>query len=241
MGKSPKETSMDRSSRILLAGAGGYLGSVMTPLLLEQGYEVIAFDKFYFRGQVLASVANHPRLQIIRGDVRELDPGLLDEVGTVLDLAALSDDPSSELDATWTQEVNRDAAIRLARESQERGVERFLFASSSSVYGTGGDNLLAEDSPLCPVSLYAKAKVEAEVGILRLSSDSFHPVVLRQANLFGVSPRMRFDLAINSMTLEAATRGQVTIKGDGQEWQPFLHVRDAANAFLACLTAPVEL
>jgi len=162
---------MNRNSTVLVFGAGGYLGSVMTPLLLEQGYDVIAYDKYYFGEEVLASVADHARLQIIKGDLRKVDPILLDEAGTVVNLAALSNDPSCELDPAWTLEVNRDAAIALARLCSERGVERLLFASSCSVYGASGNGLLTEESPLSPVSLYAKAKVEAEAVILGLASE----------------------------------------------------------------------
>src|SRR6266571_4131821 len=232
---------MNRNSTVLVFGAGGYLGSVMTPLLLEQGYDVIAYDKYYFGEEVLASVADHARLQIIKGDLRKVDPILLDEAGTVINLAALSNDPSCELDPAWTLEVNRDAAIALARLCSERGVERLLFASSCSVYGASGNGLLTEESALSPVSLYARAKAEAEAVILGLVSASFHPVALRKATLFGASPRMRFDLAINTMTLHAITRGQITIMGGGRQWRPFLHVRDAANAYMACLKAPTDL
>jgi len=232
---------MNRNSTVLVFGAGGYLGSVMTPLLLEQGYDVIAYDKYYFGEEVLASVADHARLQIIKGDLRKVDPILLDEAGTVVNLAALSNDPSCELDPAWTLEVNRDAAIALARLCSERGVERLLFASSCSVYGASGNGLLTEESPLCPVSLYARAKAEAEAVILGLASESFHPVALRKATLFGVSPRMRFDLAINTMTSHAIAQGRISIKGGGQQWRPFLHVHDAAQAYLACMRAPAEL
>jgi dTDP-4-amino-4,6-dideoxygalactose transaminase/nucleoside-diphosphate-sugar epimerase len=165
---------------------------------------------------------------------------LLDEVKIVLHMAALSNDPACELGRAWTLEVNRDAAIRLARLSRERGVERFLFSSSCSVYGAGGDNLLTENSTLCPASLYAQAKIETETEILRLSSESFHPVALRKATLFGVSPRMRFDLAVNLMTLHAIRQRRIYVTGGGQQWRPFLHVLDAANAYLVCLKAPVE-
>jgi dTDP-4-amino-4,6-dideoxygalactose transaminase/nucleoside-diphosphate-sugar epimerase len=231
---------MNGNSRVLLVGAGGYLGSVVTPLLLEQGYEVIAFDRYYFGAEVLASVARHPRLRIVKGDIRSLDPTLMDGVGAVVHLAALSNDPACEIDAEWTIQVNRDAAIEVARLSKQHGVDRFLFASSCSVYGAGGDNFLTEDSPLKPVSAYARAKVEAEREILLLGSPSFHPVALRKATLFGISPRMRFDLSVNTMTMHAITRRQITLSGGGQQWRPFLHVRDAANAYLACLKAPVE-
>lgn len=232
---------MTRDSRVLLLGAGGYLGSVFAPMLLEDGYEVIAFDKYYFGEAVLGSVASHPRFRIIKGDIRTFDPSLLDEVGTVVHLAGLSNDPACELDLEWTVQVNRDASIRLATLSKERGVERFLFASSCSVYGAGGESFLVEDSPLNPVSAYAQAKIEAEMKILPLASGAFHPVALRKATLFGVSPRMRFDLSINVMTMHAVTRGRVTVTGGGQQWRPFLHVLDAARAYLACMKAPPEM
>jgi dTDP-4-amino-4,6-dideoxygalactose transaminase/nucleoside-diphosphate-sugar epimerase len=230
---------VSKDQRVLITGAGGYLGSVLTRLLLEEGHEVIALDRFYFGEEPLASLAGHRRLRIVKGDVRTLDVALLEQVGAVVNLAALSNDPSCELDPAWTLEVNRDAAIRLAQLCKERGVERFLFSSSCSVYGTGSE-LLTEDSELRPVSLYARCKVEVEEALSSLADSSFHPVVLRKGTLFGLSPRMRFDLAVNLMTMHAVTKGCIYVTGGGQQWRPFLHVRDAANAYLLCLEAPGE-
>ncbi len=225
---------------VLLIGAGGYLGSVITPMLLDEGCQVRAFDRFYFGMETLKAVERHPRLELVKGDVRSFDPVLLEGIDVVLYMAALSNDPACELDAAWTLAVNRDAAIRIARLCRDRRIPRFLFCSSCSIYGAGGDSLLTEESQVNPVSFYARAKVEAEAEILKLSSDSFHPVCLRKATLFGVSPRMRFDLAINIMTLHAVTRKRIYVTGGGQQWRPFLHVRDAARAYMLCMKAPVE-
>jgi dTDP-4-amino-4,6-dideoxygalactose transaminase/nucleoside-diphosphate-sugar epimerase len=233
------KSMIDRQS-ILLVGAGGYLGSVLTPMLLEEGYQVIAFDKFYFGEQTLAEVAGHPRCRIVKGDVRAFDPSLLDGVDSVLYMAALSNDPACELDSGWTESVNRDAAVRIAQMSKIAGVKRFLFCSSCSVYGFGGDSVLTEASELRPVSIYARTKIEAEKEILALSNLEFHPVALRKATLFGLSPRMRFDLAINVMTLHGVKKKRIYVTGGGDQWRPFLHVRDAARAYQLCLSVEPE-
>lgn len=233
---------MNGVERIALIGAGGYLGSVLTPMLLENNYEILAFDKFYFGEQSLAAVADHPRLRIVKGDVRSFDPGLLTGIDAVVYMAALSNDPACELNPGWTEAVNRDAAIHIAELARNCGVKRFVFCSSCSVYGAGGDKLLTEEAELNPVSCYAQTKIEAESKILPLASATFHPVALRMATLFGPSPRMRFDLAINIMTMHAITKQRIYVTGGGEQWRPFLHVADAANAYRLCLTAdPAEI
>jgi len=230
---------MTNGNAVLLIGGGGYLGSVLTPMLLEQGYQVTVFDRFYFGRESLDAVASHQNLRIVEGDVRRFDEKLLDGVGAVLYMAALSNDPACELDPGWTEAVNRDAAIAVARSASNKGIERFLFSSSCSVYGAG-DDLLTENSALHPISVYARTKLDAERQILALASATFHPVALRKATLFGVSPRMRFDLAVNIMTMHGLTKKRVYVTGGGEQWRPFLHVKDAANAYLRCLTAPRE-
>lgn len=231
---------MSQDQHIVVVGAGGYLGSVLTPMLLEQGYRVTAFDRFYFGRETLQAVADHPRIRIVQGDVRSFDASVLEGADAVIQMAALSNDPACELDPQWTLAVNRDSAVRIARLAKEKGVQRFLFCSSCSVYGAG-TGVLTEDSPTNPVSFYAKAKLEAEAEILRMSSESFCPVSLRKATLFGYSPRMRFDLAVNLMTLHAVTKKCIYVTGGGQQWRPFLHVRDAAAAYLQCFKTAPEL
>ena len=225
------------ASTVLVAGAGGYLGSVVTPLLLDKRYKVIAFDKFYFGTEPLADVAGHPALDIVEGDVRSFDGKLLDGVDAVIYMAALSNDPACEMDPAWTTSVNRDAAVHIAALAKQQGVKKFIFSSSCSVYGAGGNELLTEDSEPNPVSLYARTKIEAEKSILSLASPDFCPVALRQATLFGVSKRMRFDLAVNIMTLHAMERGEVYVTGGGEQWRPFLSIHDAAEAYMLCLSA----
>ena len=198
------------------------------------------FDKFFFGQEMLASVAAHPSLTIVQGDVRTFAPSLLDGVDAVLYMAALSNDPICELDPSWTAAVNRDAAVHIARLAKEHGVKRFLFSSSCSVYGAGGSKILTEDSELNPVSTYASTKIEAESQILGLRAENFCPVALRKATLFGLSPRMRFDLAINIMTLHAVTKNRIYVTGGGEQHRPFLHVEDAARAYIVCMTAPAE-
>ena len=230
------ETTSDM--RVLITGAGGYVGSLLTPLLLQNGYQVIAFDAFYFGKHTLDRAIHMPHLQVVQGDVRTLDPNLLKGIEAVIDLAALSNDPACELEPTLTVSINRDASLRLARLSKDAGVKRFLFASSCSVYGaTGGDTLTEEAHP-SPLSLYAEMKLEVERGLKELADHTFHPVSLRKGTLFGLSPRMRFDLAINVMTLNAVTKKRLYITGGGEQWRPFLHVMDAARAYLCCLQTP---
>lgn len=231
---------MSTLKQVLITGAGGYLGSLLTPLLLERGYHVTAFDAFYFGMHVLDRIANHPNLRIIRGDIRYLDSSLLYNTKAVIHLASLSNDSSCELDQFTTVNINLDAAVHLAHLSKKLGVERFLFASSCSVYGFSGEELLNEGSRIHPISLYAQTKARAEEAILQRADNSFHSIALRMATLYGLSNRMRFDLVLNAMTLDAVLKGQVSVFGGGRQWRPLLHVRDAANAFLLCLEAPGE-
>ncbi|MSP61804.1 MAG: aminotransferase class I/II-fold pyridoxal phosphate-dependent enzyme [Myxococcales bacterium] len=224
--------------KVLVTGCGGYLGSILVPTLLDEGYEVVGLDRFYFGRSPVEAVAGHPGLRLVEGDVRTLAPALLDGVAAVIHLASLSSDPSCELNPDWTHAVNEDASIRLARLAAERGVERFLFASSCSVYGSGGDDSLDESSTLRPVSLYARLKASTEQAIMRMAGEHFCPVSLRCATLFGLSPRMRFDLVINLMTLHATTKHCIYVTGGGEQWRPLLHVRDAARAYLRSLELP---
>lgn len=221
---------------ILITGAGGYLGSLLVPELLKRGHTVTAVDAFYF-GDVLADQADHPELRIHRSDVRHLRPDLLHGVDAVIALAAISNDPAGKLNPRWTTAVNETAAVRLAEFARDAGARRFLHASTCGIYGAS-DQLLDETSEITPLSEYARSKAAAEQAIRRTETAGFRTVSLRLGTLFGVSPRMRLDLAVHTMTYHALTKGTVSVDGDGTQWRPFLHVRDAVRAFITCLQLP---
>ena len=229
------------SGRVLITGAGGYLGSVLTAELLERGHQVRALDLFLFGEEGLAPVRDHPKLEIVRGDTRDLRlvSEVLDGVSAVVCLAALVGEAACDRDPRATIATNHVATLALAEASAYAGASRFLFASTDSAYGIR-EGVMLEDSPCNPLSLYARLKLDTERRLLALGSDSLAVSILRQATLYGLSPRMRFDLIINVLTLHAVTRGAFTIYG-GKQWRPLIHVADSAHAFTLAIEAPVEV
>jgi len=221
--------------KVLVTGAGGYIGSVLVPMLLEVGHEVVAVDRFLFGREVLPQEAHG--LTVVQEDVRRIRTTILEGVDAVVDLAALSNDPAGELDPEKTWEINHRARVRLARMAKERGVRRYLLPSSCSVYGFQ-DGVLDESSPPNPLTTYAKANLQAEREVLPLADAHFVVVVIRQATVYGYSPRMRFDLAINGMVRGFFRNGKIPILRDGTQWRPFVHVRDTCRAILMLLDAP---
>lgn len=224
--------------RVLVTSGAGYIGSVLTELLLDRGDEVVVLDRFFF-GDTLAPLADHPRLTVVRGDVRWVDAAILEGVDAVCGLAAISNDPAGELDPEATRSINFRGRARMARLAREAGVARYVLASSCSVYGFQ-DGVLDETSTPRPLTTYAEANVLAEEAVLALGGAGFTVTALRQATVYGLSPRMRFDLAINGMTLGALRDGAIPILRDGTQWRPMVHVRDTCRAFLAVLDAPPE-
>lgn len=225
-------------NKVLLTGAGGYIGSVMAELLLEAGYGVRALDRFFF-GPTLERLQPNSNLELVKADVRDFDPRLLEGVWAVIDLAALSNDPAGELDPETTLAINHRGRARVARLAKERGVERYVLASSCSIYGFQ-EGILDEASSTNPLTTYAEANLKAEQSNLPLADDRFCVTALRQATVYGLSPRMRFDLAINGMTLGLWKEGKIPLLRDGTQWRPFVHVRDTSRAFIAVLQAPKE-
>lgn len=224
--------------RVLVTGAGGYIGTTLVPMLLESGYAVRALDRFFFGAHRLAP---HPALELVREDVRRLSPDHFRDVDAVIDLAAISNDPSGELfqDVTWA--VNHRARVRCAELAKAAGVKRYILPSSCSIYGFQPEGVIADEtSPTNPLTTYAKANERAEQGVLPLADESFCVVVLRQATVYGYSPRMRLDLAINGMTFGAWKTGKLPLMRDGGQWRPMVHVRDTARAQIFMLTAPAS-
>jgi len=226
------------TQRVLVTGGAGYIGSVLVEQLLDAGYAVTVLDRFFF-GPTLRHLEGRAELRVVRGDVRQVPRDLLDGVEAVLDLAALSNDPAGDLDPEKTLDINFRGRARLAALAKSCGVARYILASSCSIYGFQ-DGVLDETSPTNPLTTYAQANLECEGAALALADDRFCATVLRQATVYGLSPRMRFDLAINGMTLGVVEKGCVPVLRDGTQWRPMVHVQDTARAFLTVLAAPPE-
>ena len=227
-------------AHVLVTGGAGYIGSVLVPVLLERGHRVTVVDRLYFGAETLAAVRENDRLTVVRSDVRRVDPRVFEGVEGVVDLAGISNDPACELDADLTRSVNLEGGKRIQRLAHAAGVSRVVFASSCSVYGHGEGTQLTESSPLHPVSLYAQCKAEVEKSLLELGAKAdLCATSLRFATVFGLSPRMRFDLAVNVMTKNAYTQQRIVIDGGGKQWRPFVHVADVAEAITRTLEAPI--
>jgi nucleoside-diphosphate-sugar epimerase len=222
-------------AKVLVTGAGGYIGTILVPALLEHGHEVRAIDRFFFGKQLLVQ---DKRIEYVQEDSRRIRLEHFTGVSAVIDLAAVSNDPSGELFQKETWEINCDARVNTATLAKQAGVQRYILPSSCSVYGfQSNGNAVTETSQTNPLTTYAKANRAAEDRILPLADDKFCVVVLRQATVFGASPRMRFDLAINGMTYGAWRTGVLPLMRDGSQWRPMLHVRDAAAAMCFFLSA----
>ncbi|MFC1704250.1 NAD-dependent epimerase/dehydratase family protein [Candidatus Omnitrophota bacterium] len=222
--------------KLFVTGAGGYIGTTLVPMLLDVDHEVIALDRFFFGRELLQE---HPKLTIYEDDIRTFDASLLDGVEAVIDLAALSNDPSGELNLDWTWQINHAGRVRVANLAKERGVAQYMLPSSCSVYGFQ-EEVLTEESSTNPLTTYAKANLKAEEDILPLDDSNFDVIVIRQATVYGLSLRMRFDLAINGMIKGFFTKGKIPILRDGTQWRPFIHVKDTSRAMMMLLKAPRE-
>src|SRR3989440_7366925 len=230
---------MTEQRRVLVTGGAGFIGSHLTRMLLDRGYHVRILDRFDY-GRSGIEGLQHPRLEVIQGDIcnsRTVSQAVRDVDG-VLALAAIVGDPACNLDPEETIDLNYAATKVLIEACTFYGVRRVVFASSCSVYGASNHDLLTEQSRLNPVSLYARTRVLSE-SILFDRAGEVEPVVLRLSTVFGLSPRMRFDLVVNTLTVRAVADGGITIIG-GNQWRPNVHCRDAARAFIAALEAPAE-
>jgi nucleoside-diphosphate-sugar epimerase len=226
--------------RVLVSGGAGYIGSILIPLLLEKGYKVRCLDRFFFGKESLRDVADNPNLELLKDDVRWFDPSALKDVDTVMDLAALSNDPSGELDVAKTYDINFLGRARVAKLSKEYGVKRYILASSCSIYGFREDVILDEKSPVNPLTTYAKCNYLAENDVLQLADSNFTVTALRQATVYGLSSRMRFDLAVNGMVLGIFRNKKIPVMRDGDQWRPFIHVKDTSKAFVLTMESAKE-
>ena len=230
------------ASSILVTGGAGYIGAVLTPKLIAKGYRVSVLDCFFFGEQPLVPVGGGPVPRLIRGDIR--DAALVDRVlgeghfDTVIHLAAISNDPSSELDPDITRGVNLDGCRVVMEAAKRHGVRRFLYASSASVYGIKETEHVTEDLSLEPLTIYARFKAEGEAILNRLADDRFCVVSVRAATVCGYSPRLRLDLTINILTSHALTKGKIRVFG-GAQMRPNIHIEDLADFYvLLCEADP---
>ena len=221
--------------KVLVTGGAGYLGSVLVRDLVAHGHEVVVVDRFFF-GEGSLDGPELGRVVRIREDIRWVEGHRFEGIEAVIDLAALSNDPAGDLDPWKTLEINYLGRSRIARLAREAGVRRYIVSSSCSLYGFQSE-ILTEESKPNPLTVYARANGLVEADTLSLGSPEFCVTALRFATLYGPSPRMRYDLAVNGMVLGALKSGKIPVARDGEQWRPFLHVRDAARAFRSVLAA----
>jgi len=226
--------------KILLVGGAGYVGTVLTEELLARGYAVRVLDRLYYGRQGLRDIED--RVELVVHDMRVFDPATLEDVDAVVNVGGLSNDPTAEYNPKANHEMNTLATQRLAELCKAQGVKRFVFASTCSIYDRGvGDSevdvIQDETSEVAPKAAYSSSKYEAERILLGMADKHFCPVILRKGTVFGFSPRMRYDLVVNTFVKDALTKGTLTLHYGGEMWRPLVDVRDAARAYIACLQA----
>ena len=226
--------------RVLVTGGAGYVGNRLVPRLLESGYTVVVYDNCYFRAETLPQ--NHPNLTLIKGDIRDIQQfsKALHQVNAVLHLACISNDPSFELNEALSKSINYDCFEPMVLAAKTAGVSRFVYCSSSSVYGVSALPEVTEEAPLVPLTLYNRYKGLCEPLLLYHKSADFITTVIRPATICGVSPRMRFDLTVNILTCHGFLKGMITVFG-GQQKRPNLHIEDMCDAYLLLLEADPTL
>lgn len=223
----------------------------MTKMLLNKGYGVVGFDTGFYQGctfggeddktNLLSFDDTDLQVRQIKKDIRNISAADLENIDAIIHLAALSNDPLSVFMPELTSEINFKASLRLAELAKQKGIKRFVYASSCSMYGIAGEAPVSEDSPLAPVTAYAISKADSERELAKLADENFSPIYLRPGTAYGVSPMLRCDLVVNNLTGWAYTTGKIKIMSDGTPWRPIIHVEDFCRGFIACLEAPIEL
>ncbi len=240
----PSPSKLDgKNGIILVVGGAGYVGCILVQELLERGFAVRVFDRLYYGEQGLAPVRD--RVDLVVGDIRDMDPAILDGVSTVINLGGLSNDPTAEFNPQANYQMNTVASLSLAELCVKKGVRRYLFSSSCSVYDVGvadeqRDVVVDEDSPVHPRAAYSRSKYEATRGLLAMASSDFVPVILRNATVYGFSPRMRYDLVVNTFVKDALSKGYLSIHYGGEMWRPLVDVRDVARTFIRLIALEEE-
>jgi nucleoside-diphosphate-sugar epimerase len=224
--------------RVLVTGSEGYIGSVLTPMLIERDFAVVGLDAGWYRPCTFSPPGEE--FVLWNMDTRDIRREDLEEFNAVMYLAALSNDPVGNLDPSLTFEINHRATMHFARLAKEAGVERFIFSSSCSLYGAAGDDFIDEDGRMNPVTAYGETKAMVDRELRELADDNFSPVLLRNATAYGASPRLRLDLVLNDLVASAVTTGKILMLSDGTPWRPIVHVQDICQAFIAAATAPRE-
>lgn len=225
--------------RVLITGHNGYIGSVLGPMVRAAGHQVVGLDTFLFEGGTFGRDCS--QTEALRMDLRDVQPAHLRGFDAVMHLAALSNDPLGDVNPECTYDINHVGSVRLAHLAKEAGVKRFIFASSCSLYGVAGDEMLTEEADFNPITPYGVSKVLFERDVSQLADDDFSPTFLRNSTAYGVSPRLRADVVVNNLVAIACTTGEVLIQSDGTPWRPLVHIEDIARAFVAVLHAPREL
>ena len=230
--------------RVLVTGNNGYIGTIMTRMLLSEGFEVTGLDSDLFEGSVFADASvtgGMPPISYLRKDLRDVQLSDLKNVDAIFHLCALSNDPLGNINPEITYEINHKGSVRLANLAKKAGIKKFVFSSSCSVYGASKEDVVSEESQVNPITPYAVSKVRSEQSISKLANSDFCPTFLRSSTAYGLSPMLRFDLVVNNFVAWSFTKGTVLLKSDGTAWRPFAHIQDISRAFISVLKSPVDV
>lgn len=220
--------------KVLVTGCGGYIGTTLVPYLLKNDFNVRCLDRFFFGEDLISHFSSDDRVEVIKGDIRNIDNSIMKGIDAVVDMASLSNDPSGDLNPDLTLSINYKGRARIAKIAKESGIGKYILMSSCSIYGFR-DDIADENSVPNPLTTYAKANLLAEKDILPMASENFHPTALRLSTVYGPSKRMRFDILVNGMTLNAYLENKITVMRDGTQRRPLVHVFDVARAIYKAL------